>query len=158
MLAHSFLIESSSKLLVTRTGIKAGISSVWGLWFPWPIYMFFEMRFDLGTLDLGEWSLPFGYLFIIDVYYKLLYFHVFFILWFRHWKFIRGNFNLRCMMLSLHYHYICKYLVRLLNLRGIKFTNISENNVLVNNSEFTLFHWYCFGKTLFKNWKLILVI
>ena len=26
MLAHSFLIESSSKLLVTRTGIKAGSS------------------------------------------------------------------------------------------------------------------------------------
>ena len=33
-----------------------------GLWFPWPIYMFFEMRFDLGTLDSGERSLPFGLL------------------------------------------------------------------------------------------------
>ena len=32
------------------------------LWFPWPIYMFFEMRFDLGTLDSGERSLPFGLL------------------------------------------------------------------------------------------------
>ena len=41
MLAHSFFIESSSKLLVTRTGIKAQASSVSDLWFPWPIYMFF---------------------------------------------------------------------------------------------------------------------
>ena len=60
MLAHSFLIKSSSKLLVTRTGIKARMSSISVLWFPWPIYMFFEMRFDLGTLDSGERSLPFG--------------------------------------------------------------------------------------------------
>ena len=59
MLAHSFLIKSSSKLLVTRTGIKAWMSLISGLWFPWPIYMFFEMRFDLGTLDSGERSLPF---------------------------------------------------------------------------------------------------
>ena len=42
MLALSFLIESSSKLLVTRTGIKSRTSSISGLWFPWPIYMFFE--------------------------------------------------------------------------------------------------------------------
>ena len=62
MLAHSFLIESSSKLLITRTGIKAWMSSILGLWFPWPIYMFFEIRFDLGTLDSGERSLPFGLL------------------------------------------------------------------------------------------------
>ena len=62
MLAHSFLIDSSSKLLVTRTGIKARISSISVFWFPWPIYMFFEMRFDLGTLDSGERSLPFGLL------------------------------------------------------------------------------------------------
>ena len=62
MLAHSFLIKSSSKLLVTRTGIKAQMSSISGLWFPWPIYMFFEMRFDLGTLDSDERSLPFGLL------------------------------------------------------------------------------------------------
>ena len=62
MQAHSFLIESSSKLLVTRTGIKARTTSVLGLWFPWPIYRFFEMRFDLGTLDSGERSLPFGLL------------------------------------------------------------------------------------------------
>ena len=51
MLAYSFLIESTSKLLVTRTGIKAWTSSISGLWFPWPIYMFIEMRFDLGALD-----------------------------------------------------------------------------------------------------------
>ena len=62
MLAYSVLIESSSKLLVTRTGIKARTSSISGIWFPWPIYMLFEMRFDLGTLDSGERSLPFGLL------------------------------------------------------------------------------------------------
>ena len=64
MLAHSFLIKSSSKLLVARTGIKARMSLISGLWFPWPIYMFFEMRLDLGTLDSGERSLPFGLLVI----------------------------------------------------------------------------------------------
>ena len=62
MLEHSFLIESSSKLLVTRTSIKAWTSSISGLWFLWPIYMFFEMRFDFGTLESGERSLPFGLL------------------------------------------------------------------------------------------------
>ena len=62
MLAHSFLTESSSKVLVTRAGIKARASSISGLKFPWPMYMFFEMRFDLGTLDSGERLLPFGLL------------------------------------------------------------------------------------------------
>ena len=62
MLAHLFLIESSSKLLVTRIGIKAQKSSISSLWFPWPIYLFFEMRFDLGTLDSGERMLLFGLL------------------------------------------------------------------------------------------------
>ena len=62
MLAHSFLNESSSKLLVSRTDIKARTSSISGLWFPWPIYMFFEMRFNLGTLDSGVQLLPFGLL------------------------------------------------------------------------------------------------
>ena len=63
MLAYSFLIESSSKLLVTS--IKARTSSISGLWFPWPIYMFFEMRFDHGTLGSGERSLPFGLLVVV---------------------------------------------------------------------------------------------
>ena len=44
MLAHSFLIKSLSKLQVIRTGIKAQTSSFSDLWFPWPIYMIFEMR------------------------------------------------------------------------------------------------------------------
>ena len=70
-------------------------------------------------------------------YCKSLYFRVFFISHFCHWKFIRENLNLRCMMLSLPYHYICKYFMRMLNSRGIKFANISENKVLANNSEFT---------------------
>ena len=61
---HASSFKSSSKLLVTRTGIKARMSLISGLWFPWPIYMFFEMRFDLGTLDSGERSLPFGLLVI----------------------------------------------------------------------------------------------
>ena len=64
MLARLFLIESS-KLLITRTGIKAWMSSISCLWFPWPIYMFFERRFELGTLDTGERSLPFGLLVVI---------------------------------------------------------------------------------------------
>ena len=58
MLAHSFLIRSSSKFLVTGTGIKAWTSLI----SHGPIYMFFEMRFDLGTLDSGEQLLPFGLL------------------------------------------------------------------------------------------------
>ena len=62
MLAYSFFIKSSSKLLVIRTGIKARKRSISGLWFPWPIYMFFEMRIDLGKFDSGERSLPFGLL------------------------------------------------------------------------------------------------
>ena len=73
MLAHSYLIRSSSKLLVTRTGIKAWMSLISGLWFPWPIYMFFEMRFDLGTLDSGERSLPFGLLVSISHSNVILY-------------------------------------------------------------------------------------
>ena len=58
MLAHS-----SSKLLVTRTGIKARTSSIWASGFNglFIYFFFFEMRFDLGTLDSG---CPLGYLFI----------------------------------------------------------------------------------------------
>ena len=65
MLAHSFLIESSSKLLVTRTGIKARTSSIWASGFNGPFIcfvFFFEMRFDLGTLGSGVQSMPFGLL------------------------------------------------------------------------------------------------
>ena len=65
MLAHSFLTESSSKLLVTMKVIKARASLISGFWFPWPVYMFFEMRFDLGTLDSVEGLLPFGLLFLL---------------------------------------------------------------------------------------------
>ena len=37
--------------------------------FPWPIYMSFEMRFDLGTLDSGERSLPFGLVVLHRLHY-----------------------------------------------------------------------------------------
>ena len=73
MQAHSFLIESSSKLLVTRTGIKARTTSILGLWFPCPICMFFEMRFDLGTLDSGERSLPFWLLVYVFLAHRWAY-------------------------------------------------------------------------------------
>ena len=64
MLAHSFLIKSSSKLLVTRTGIKARID--FGPLVSMAHLYVFEMRFDLGTLVSGERSLPFGLLFYTD--------------------------------------------------------------------------------------------
>ena len=35
------------------------------------IYMFFEMRFDLGTLDSGERSLPFGLLVFVSIGFYL---------------------------------------------------------------------------------------
>ena len=62
MLAHSFLIKSSSKFLVTRTGIKARMSLISGPLVSMAHLYVFEMRFDLGTLDSGERSLPFGLL------------------------------------------------------------------------------------------------
>ena len=37
------------------------------------------------------------------------------------------------------FYYLCKHFARILNSRGIKFMNISENKVLANNSEFTVF-------------------
>ena len=40
-----------------------------------------------------------------------------------------------CFLRKLH---TCTYFVRMLNLRGVKFTDISENKVLRNNSEFTV--------------------
>ena len=47
--------------MTLRWGLKARMSSNSGLWFQLPIYIF-KMRFDLGTLDSGERSLPFGLL------------------------------------------------------------------------------------------------
>ena len=41
--ASAFIFDqSSSKLLVIRTGITARASLISGLWFPWPIYMFLK--------------------------------------------------------------------------------------------------------------------
>ena len=62
MLAHSFLIKSSSKLLVTRTGKKSSDEFDFGPLVSMAHLYVFEMRFDLGTLDSGERSLPFGLL------------------------------------------------------------------------------------------------
>ena len=90
MLAHSFLIKSSSKLLVTRTGIKAQTSLIWGLRFPWPIYIFLcpQLRRSWrGILVsgcasvhqepcmLGFWN--FTYRILMKKYLK----HVFFFVW-----------------------------------------------------------------------------
>ena len=62
MLAHSFLIKSSSKLLVTRTGIKARIILISGLWFPWPIYMFLKWDLTLAHWTQVSDRCPLGYL------------------------------------------------------------------------------------------------
>ena len=58
MLARSFLIESSSKLLVTRTGIKAQTSLIWGrirlltelLALEWRKFYTFELEYLWGKL------------------------------------------------------------------------------------------------------------
>ena len=63
MLAHSFLIKSSSKLLVTRTGIKARMSLISGLWLPWPIYMFLKWDLTLAHWTQVSDRCPLGYLF-----------------------------------------------------------------------------------------------
>ena len=63
MLAHSFLIKSSWKLLVTRTGIKARMSLISGLWFPWPIYMFLKWDLTLAHWTQVSDRCPLGYLF-----------------------------------------------------------------------------------------------
>ena len=65
MLAYSFSIESSSKLLVTRTGIKARTSSISGLWFPWPIYIFLKWDLTLAHQTQVSDRCPLGYLFFI---------------------------------------------------------------------------------------------
>ena len=44
--ASSFIFDwIVIKVAVNQDRHKARMSSIWGLWFPWPIYMFFEMRF-----------------------------------------------------------------------------------------------------------------
>ena len=52
---HSFLIESLSKLLVIRTGIKVQASSILGLWFPWPNLLssgvLDDINFQLETFE-----------------------------------------------------------------------------------------------------------
>ena len=62
MLAHSFLIKSSSKLLQDRH--KSSDEFDFGPLVSMAHLYVFEMRFDLGTLDSGERSLPFGLLVI----------------------------------------------------------------------------------------------
>ena len=63
MHASSFIFDQIViKVAGNQDRHKSSMSLISGLWFPWPIYMFFEMRFDLGTLDSGERSLPFGLL------------------------------------------------------------------------------------------------
>ena len=66
MLAHSFLIKLSSKLLVTRTGIKARMSLISGLWFPWLIYMFLKWDLTLAHWTQVSDRCPLGYLFKIS--------------------------------------------------------------------------------------------
>ena len=69
MLADSFLIESSSKLLVTRTGIKAWTSSILGLWFPWPIYMFLKWDLTLAHWIQVSDRCPLGYLLFLSFFH-----------------------------------------------------------------------------------------
>ena len=56
MLARSFLIESSSKLLVTRTGIKAWSSSILGRIRPlfWSYLPLSDENFTLLNLNISE--------------------------------------------------------------------------------------------------------
>ena len=128
MLAHSFFIESSSKLLVTRTGIKARTSSISGLWFPWPIHMFFEMRFDLGTLDSGEWSLPFGLL--------VLFF-----------------FNLNNLNTYFGCHYATPGFYAYKGKRKLKLLITWENLVLFTLLVLDYRFLFCFVNILFKIWR-----
>ena len=73
MLAHSFFIELSSKLLVTRTGIKAQTSSISASGFHGLFICFFLMRFNRCTLDSVERSLPFGLL-VLFCFFVCLFF------------------------------------------------------------------------------------
>ena len=70
MLAHSFLIKSSSKLLVTRTGIKARMSLISGLWFPWPIYMFLKWDLTLAHWTQVSDGCPLGYLCLFVIVHR----------------------------------------------------------------------------------------
>ena len=71
---------------------------------------------------------------------KLFHFHVIFILWLKiySWKF---SFTMHDAFLC--EVCICKYFVRMLNFGGIKFTNISENKVLLNNEPKA--HWEAYN-------------
>ena len=64
-LAVLFLIKSSSKLLVTRTDIKARMSLISGLWFPWPIYMFLKWDLTLAHWTQVSDRCPLGYLLML---------------------------------------------------------------------------------------------
>ena len=57
--ASSFILD---RIIIKVAGNQDMHKSLDEFDFTWPIYMFFEMRFDLGTLDSGERSLPFGLL------------------------------------------------------------------------------------------------
>ena len=57
--ASSFIFD---QIIIKVAGNQDSHKSSAQFDFPWPIYMFFEMRFDLGTLDSCERSLPFGLL------------------------------------------------------------------------------------------------
>ena len=67
----SFLIESSSNLLVTRTGIKAWTSSISGLWFPWLIYMFLKWDLILAHWTQVSDRCPLGYLYLFGPHFDL---------------------------------------------------------------------------------------
>ena len=66
ILAHSFLIESSSKLLVlNQERHKSSDEFDFRPLVSMAHLYIFKMRFDLGTLDASERLLPFGLLVII---------------------------------------------------------------------------------------------
>ena len=69
--ASSFIFLSNHhQLLVTRTGIKAGTSSISGLWFPWPIYMFLK-REDGFCLEVPQVTT--GIVYTMLIVWKLSY-------------------------------------------------------------------------------------
>ena len=71
-------------------------------------------------------------------YSKPLYFRVYFISRFCDLRLFCGNLKSAMLCVFLLEFYICKHFTRMLNSRGFKFTNISENKVVVNNSESTV--------------------